>query len=75
MPLDCMLNIFQRSIKNYGIRYVEFLGNGDSKAHKLLLQEAVYGNVEVQKLECVGHVQKRLGSCLRSSKKRLGRLL
>lgn len=68
-----LLNIFQRSIEKYGIRYVEFLGDGDSKAHKLLLQEAVYGNVEVQKLECVGHVQKRLGSRLRSLKKRLGK--
>ena len=68
-----LLNIFQRSIENYGIRYVEFLGDGDSKAHKLLLQEAVHGNVEVQRLECVGHVQKRLGSCLRSLKKRLGK--
>ena len=70
-----LLNIFQRSIENHGIRYVEFLGDGDSKAHKLLLQETVHGNVEVQKLECVGHVQKRLGSCLRSLKRDWGRLL
>ena len=73
MDATGLLNIFQRSIENYGIRYVEFLGDGDSKARKLLLQEAVYGNVEVQKLECVGHVQKRLGSRLRSLKKRLGK--
>ena len=73
MDATGLLNIFQRSIENYGIQYVEFLGDGDSKARKLLLQEAVYGNVEVQKLECVGHVQKRLGSRLRSLKKRLGK--
>lgn len=55
------------------MRYMEFLGDGDSKAHKLLVQEAVYGDVDIEKLECVGHIQKRLGSRLRSLKKRLGK--
>ena len=71
MDATGLLNIFQRSVENYGMRYVEFLGDGDSKSHKLLFQEVVYGDVEVQKLECVGHVQKQLGSLLRSLKKRL----
>ena len=68
-----LLSIFQRSIENHSARYVEFLGDGDSKAHKKLVEEAVYGAVPVEKLECVGHVQKRLGSRLRSLKKRLGK--
>ena len=38
----------------------------------MITEQAVYGDVEVTKLECVGHVQKRLGSRLRSLKKRLG---
>jgi len=63
-----LLNIFQRSVEQYGLRYLEFLGDGDSRAHKLLVEEAVCGDVEVEKLECVGHVQKRLGSRLRSLK-------
>lgn len=67
-----MLAIFQRSVEQHNARYVEFLGDGDSKAHNLLVQENVYGDIEVAKLECVGHVQKRLGSRLRSLKKRLG---
>lgn len=68
------LAICQRSVNNYGVRYVDFLGDGDSKSHKVLVDEAVYGDVEVTKLECVGHVQKRLGSQLHSLKKRTGRL-
>ena len=48
------------------------MGDGDSKGHKLIVQEAAYGDKEVRKLECVGHVQKRLGSQLCSLKKRLG---
>ena len=73
MDASGMLAIFQRSVENYNMQCTDFLGDGDSKAHKLLLQEAVYGPVQVQKLECVGHVQKRLGSRLRSLKKRLGK--
>ena len=68
-----LLAIFQRSIEKHSARYVEFLGDGDSKAHKKLVEEEVYGEVPVEKLECVGHVQKRLGSRLRSLKKRLGK--
>lgn len=64
-----LLTIFERSIEKHSARYEEFLGDGDSKAHKKLV-EAVYGEVVVEQLECVGHVQKRLGSRLRSLKKR-----
>ena len=54
------------------MRYVELLGDGDGKSHNLLVNEAVYGDIVVTKLECVGHVQKRLGFRLRSLKKRTG---
>lgn len=66
MNASRILNIFQRSIENHSMRYVEFLGDGDSKAHKLLVQEAVYENITTEKLKFLGHVQKDLGSCLRS---------
>lgn len=72
MDASGMLSIFQRSVEKYSARYTEFLGDGDSKAHKAIVEEAVYGPAEVKKLECVGHVQKRLGSRLQSLKKRLG---
>ena len=65
-----MLAIFQRSIENYSLRYVEFLG--DSRSHNLLVSNSVYGDIEVTKLEHVGHVQKHMGSRLRSLKKRTG---
>ena len=71
MDASGLLAIFQRSVEQYSLRYTDFLGDGDSKAHKLV-QEVVYGEKDVSKLECVGHVQKRLGSRLRSLKKRMG---
>ena len=68
-----LVTIFQQSVDKHGFHYVEFLGDGDSKDHSALVQEAVYEGVPVEKFECVGHVQKCLGSCLRSLKKRLGK--
>ena len=56
-----IVTIFQRSVEKHDLRYTDFLGDGDSKAHNLLVQEAVYGVTQVKKLECLGHVQKRLG--------------
>ena len=35
MDTTGLLNIFQRSIENYGIRYIKFLGDGNNKAHSL----------------------------------------
>ncbi len=67
------LSIFQRSKDLHSLRYLEFLGDGNSKAHKLLVENEVYGEQVVKKLECVGHIQKRMGSRLRSLKKRLGK--
>ena len=62
MDASGMLSLFRHSVEVHSARYTEFLGNGDSKAHKLITEQAVYGDLEVTKLECVGHVQKRLGS-------------
>ena len=45
MDANGLLNIFQRSVEQYGLCYVEYLGDGVSKAHKLLVEEAVYGDV------------------------------
>ena len=72
MDASGLLAIFQRSVENYSAHYTEFLGDGGSKGHKLIVQEAVYGDKEVMKLECVGHVQKRLGSRLRCSENETG---
>ena len=72
MDASGLLAIFQWSVESYAVLYTEFLGDGDSKAHKLIVNEAVYAKREVSKLDCVGHVQKRLGSRLRWLKKRMG---
>ena len=71
-PAGC-LAIFQRSVEKHSLKYLEFLGDGDSKSHNTLESAKVYGQDKVAKLECVGHIQKRMGSRLRSLKKRFGK--
>lgn len=66
------LKIFNRSEDNSGLIYSEYLGDGDSSAYKTVSDSKPYGDrVDIKKLECVGHVQKRVGSRLRQLKKDL----
>ena len=51
--------VFERSVETHNLRYIEFLGDGDSKS--FLTVKDTYPGVQVKKLECVGHYQKRLG--------------
>ena len=64
--------IFERSVEQYGLRHTELLGDGDSKTLNLVTEKDVYEDVKATKLECVGHVQKRMGTQLRSLKKLSG---
>ena len=62
------LELFQSS-RSYGLQYKWLISDGDSKTHSLLLQEQPYGSDQlVQKMDCVGHVQKRMGTALRNLK-------
>lgn len=69
MEVAGVRSIYQRSVKWYNVRYINYLGDGDSKAFKEIEELRPYGNnVNISKLECVGHVQKRMGSRLRRLK-------
>ncbi|XP_070579536.1 uncharacterized protein [Ptychodera flava] len=43
--------------------YTTFVGDGDSSAYHAV--KNIYEDVEIQKEECVGHIQKRMGTRLR----------
>lgn len=61
-----------RSETKLGVRYVKYLGDGDSKGFQSVLEAKPYGDeVVIEKLECVGHIQKRLGTRLRNLKKNM----
>lgn len=68
MEVEGAVKIFQRSLSQYGLRYLNYLGDGDSKAYKAVVAAKPYGEVAIEKLECIGHVEKRMGTRLRRLK-------
>ncbi|XP_077550765.1 uncharacterized protein LOC144164042 [Haemaphysalis longicornis] len=62
-----LYRIFERSETTRSLRYLQYHGNEDTKSH--LTVKDMYGKNSVQKLECTGHVQKRVGCRLRKLKK------
>ncbi|KAJ8885598.1 hypothetical protein PR048_011796 [Dryococelus australis] len=59
MDVAGVKEIFERLLLLYNIRYVLYLGDGDSKSFKTIEEMKPYGEcVQITKLECVGHVQK-----------------
>ena len=57
--------IFHRSVKRNSLRYTEYL-DGDTSSYLEVNLSKPYGHIDIRKLECVGHVQKRLGTRCRS---------
>lgn len=69
MEVQGVTKMFERSEPNYGIRYKYYLGDGDCKGFETVNQLKPYGpDFEIEKMECVGHVQKRMGKRLRTYK-------
>ena len=65
------VDIFSRSIETRNLEYTTFVGDGDSSSFgrvKEALEKKFGTGYEVKKEECVGHVQKRLGTALRKYK-------
>ena len=61
-------SIYSRSVVKKKFRYTTYLGNGDSKSFQYMVKLNPYPGHESNKVECIGHVQKRVGSRLRSYK-------
>lgn len=69
MEAEGAKHIFSRSIKNRNLRYTQFYGDGDSKSHATV--KYIYPDLTIEKLECIGHVQKRVGNRLRNLRKKV----
>ena len=60
--------MWNKSVQQNRMRYTTFVGNGDSKAYKTVCDEKPYGEVDIIKADCIGHVQKRISSSIRVEK-------
>jgi hypothetical protein len=67
METVAAVSMFHRSQQTRGVRYTKFLGDGDSSAFITVCNSKPY-NTDICKLECIGHVQKRMGTRLRKLK-------
>jgi len=68
MEVDAVIEMFQRSTSLHDVHYANYVGDGDFKTFKGILDSNPYENCIVQKKECIDHVQKRMGSRLRKLK-------
>jgi len=59
---------FCRSLDQYNLRYTKYIGDGDTKSYQKVVAADPYSGVQIDKLECIGHVQKRVDSRLRKLK-------
>ena len=66
MEVAAVIEMFSRSDEKYGAKIGNYVGDGDSKTYGNLVQAEPYGeDFIINKKECVGHVQKRMGKRLR----------
>lgn len=69
MELSGMVRIFQRSEATRNAKYIGYIGDGDAKTFQAISEASPYGSdTKVEKIECVGHIQKRMGTRLRKLK-------
>ncbi|GFT34630.1 uncharacterized protein TNCV_4125681 [Trichonephila clavipes] len=62
------IEIFQRSESLNGLRCTKLLGDGESRAYKSVNEMQPYGDTCIEKMKCVRHVEKRMGTRLRALK-------
>ena len=62
--------MFHEVSRTIEFSFINFIGDGDSKAYYEVVKANPYGDrYPVNKCECLGHIQKRVGSRLRKLKK------
>ena len=70
METEGVKRIFERSEEKHKLRYTQYFGDGDSKGLSKVENTYRDKGLTVVKKECVGHVQKRVGTALRKLKRR-----
>ncbi|CAD7081861.1 unnamed protein product [Hermetia illucens] len=66
MKVNAVIEMFKRSVEKHNVKIGNYVGDGDSKTYGNLIKAKPYGDdLIVAKKECVGHVQKRMGTRLR----------
>ena len=70
MEKEGAVTMFLRSIKKHAIKYTTFVGDGDTSSFAAVTEalSKEFDDYTVVKEDCIGHIQKRMGSALRTYK-------
>lgn len=72
MEVKGVIEMFERSVSRYNVKYEFYIGDGDTKTFKQLVDSKPYNdNPVVKKKECVLHVKKRMFKRAKEAKKQL----
>ncbi|KAH7986869.1 hypothetical protein HPB49_026260 [Dermacentor silvarum] len=66
MEVEATLILFKCSLERHNLGYATILSDGDSRSYLSLQEENVYGYLQIDKEDCVNHVQKLMGTALRN---------
>ena len=66
MEVEAARVLWRRSVQHHKLRYTVMLSDGDAKTFTELNNIKPYGDVIIEKEECINHVSKRLGTALRN---------
>ena len=69
LEVEGVKRIFERSEEKHKLLYTEYYGDGDSKGFAKVENTYRDEGVTITKKECVGHIQKRVGTTLHKLKK------
>lgn len=76
MEAQGAVDVWGRSIEKHSLCYVDFVGDGDcSSPLDVVKSKPCRDEVAVRKVDCVGHIQKRMGGRLRRKKDMKGKKL
>lgn len=70
MEVDSAVEMFARSQELNGVECEDYIGDGDCKIYKIIMESSANKNIKINKKECIDHVQKRMGTLLRNLKKK-----
>jgi len=67
MEANIVVDGFNASENMHGVRYLKFVGDGDSSVYAKIQEKVLYGK-QVRKMECTNHALKNYGKHLRKTK-------
>ena len=75
MESNIILEGFKKSVEMHGLIYFKIIGDGDSSVYKRIMEQKLYGNLLVEKVECKNHLMRNFIHKLRDISSKYNNLL